>query len=192
MSRCSHERDARALSSGPRSKWRDRVEESPGPVGRQIGPYTIVSLLSWWMGEVPGPRHQHAATLRFKVLPANVVEDSERLARSSGSAAGHAESSQYRPFTVSRTPTAPRTHRNRRRTDIADRLEWSDPACRITLAIARQTLYALDAAHEKGIVHRSETRQCRSRRRVKVLDFDREADGGDGPRRPVAVPTATG
>ena len=172
------------------------------PVGRQIGPYTIVSLLgAGGMGEVYRARDTKLGRdVALKVLPANVVEDSERLARFErearllatlnhphiGAIYGFEDADGVRALVLELVDGL----------TLADRLANGPIPLAESLAIARQIADALDAAHEKGIVHRDlkpANIKITPKGVVKVLDFGlAKLDGGDGPAPDLSQsPTAT-
>jgi eukaryotic-like serine/threonine-protein kinase len=150
------------------------------PAGRQIGAYTILSLLgAGGMGEVYRARDTRLGRdVALKVLPATFITDSERLARferearllatlnhpNIGAIYGFEESDGVRALVLELIdgPT------------LAERLAKGPIPLTESLAIARQVADALDAAHEKGIVHRDlkpANIKITPKGVVKVLDF---------------------
>jgi serine/threonine protein kinase len=148
--------------------------------GTRLGPYEILAPLgAGGMGEVYRARDPKLSReVAIKVLPAEVAQDGERLARFQREATllaslnhphiaaiyGLEEDGQS-PFLVLELVEGE---------DLAERLKRGPIPVDEALAIARQVAEALEAAHEKGIVHRDlkpANVKVTPDGRVKVLDF---------------------
>jgi eukaryotic-like serine/threonine-protein kinase len=149
-------------------------------VGRQIGPYTVLSLLgAGGMGQVYRARDQKLGRdVAIKVLPDIFLSDPERLARFErearvlatlnhlhiGAIYGMEENEGVRALVLELVegPT------------LAERLALGPLPIHEALTVARQIAGALDAAHQKGIIHRDlkpGNVKVTPDGTVKVLDF---------------------
>ena len=156
-------------------------------LNRQLGPYTIIAPLgAGGMGEVYRARDSKLGRdVAIKILPSHFTADPERRARFArearllatlnhphiGAIYGLEETDGVTALVLELVegPT------------LADRLAHGPLPMSEALAIARQIAEALEAAHEKGIVHRDLNRPTSSCKRgerrlsggsrVKVLDF---------------------
>jgi Tol biopolymer transport system component len=144
--------------------------------GSRLGPYEIIAALgAGGMGEVYHARdtrlHRDVA---MKVLPDDVAEDPERLARFEREA---------RTLAALNHPHIAQIHGLEGRALVMELVAGDDLAARIAagpmpvadaISIARQVALALDAAHTAGIVHRDlkpANVKVRPDGVVKVLDF---------------------
>jgi Tol biopolymer transport system component len=174
--------------------------------GSRIGHYEVLHPLgAGGMGEVFRARDTRLdREVALKVLPDLFAADPERLARFHREARtlaslNHPHIAQLHGFEDDGTTRAL----------VMELVEGEDLAARIrrgpvplaeALAIARQIIAALDAAHEQGIVHRDlkpANIKIREDGTVKVLDFGlakalegRALDGAAG-REPLDSPTVT-
>jgi serine/threonine protein kinase/Tol biopolymer transport system component len=149
-------------------------------IGRQIGPYRVLSLLgAGGMGEVYRARdNKLGRDVAIKVLPAIFASDQDRLARFGrearllaslnhphiGSIYGFEESENLHALVLELVegPT------------VAEKLASGPIAIDEALRIASQTAEALEAAHERGIIHRDlkpANIKVTPTGVVKVLDF---------------------
>jgi serine/threonine protein kinase len=149
-------------------------------VGRQLGPYQILSLLgAGGMGEVYlacDARLERQVAL--KVLPSEVTRDPESLKRFVREAKAASALNHPNIATIHEIGEAEGTHFISMEYVEGDTLEASIRQNRLELAqildIGIQLTDALDAAHSKGIIHRdikSSNLMLTPRRGVKVLDF---------------------
>ena len=148
--------------------------------GRQIGPYTIVSLLdSGGMGEVYRARDTTLGRdVAIKILPPEFTADADRRARFArearllaalnhphiGAIYGLEEAEGVTALVLELVdgPT------------LADRIAQGPIPVTEALLIAKQIAEALEAAHEQGIIHRDlkpANVKVREDGTVKVLDF---------------------
>jgi len=149
-------------------------------IGSRIGPYEITAKLGeGGMGEVYRARDTKLERdVAIKVLPAEFVEDHERLARfereakllaqlhhpNIASIFGMEESGGTKALVMELVegPT------------LAERLEAGFIPLNESLSLARQIAEALEEAHEKGIIHRDlkpQNIKASIEGKVKVLDF---------------------
>ena len=173
--------------------------------GHTLAHYRVTAALgAGGMGEVyRATDTKLGREVALKVLPAEVAQDPERLARfrreaqllaslnHPGIAAIHGlEEADGQLFLVLELVEGE---------DLAERLKRGPLPLDEALAIAKQIAEALEAAHEKGIVHRDlkpANVKLTPDGKVKVLDFGlAKAWAGDGAgsdllRRPVAVSDA--
>ena len=157
--------------------------------GAQIGPYTIVAKLGeGGMGEVYRARDPKLKRdVAIKVLPADVANDRERLARFQREAEVLASLNH---------PHIAHVYGIEENALVMELVEGEDLSQRIArgpipldeaLPIAKQIAEALEAAHEAGIVHRDlkpANVKVRPDGTVKVLDFGlaKALDQGSGTR----------
>jgi eukaryotic-like serine/threonine-protein kinase len=152
--------------------------------GTRIGFYEVIALLgAGGMGEVYRARDARLQRdVALKILPDHLTDDPERLARFQREAQvlaalahaniAHIYAIEDAPAEIGKTralvlelvegPT------------LADRIAQGPIAVDEAIAIARQIVEALDAAHEQGIVHRDlkpANIKLRDDGTVKVLDF---------------------
>src|SRR5262249_47716695 len=129
-------------------------------IGRQIGSYTVLSLLgAGGMGEVYRAKDQKLEReVAIKVLPQAVVHDSDRLSRFRREAQilapvnhpniatvyGVEESQDLYALVMELVPG----------TTLAERLTGGALPVEEALGVCRQIAEALNAAHRKGITHR--------------------------------------
>lgn len=172
------------------------------PIGTRVGPYDIVNLLGeGGMGQVYRARDTRLnRDVAIKVLPGLFATDAERLAR----------------FTREAQTLAALNHPNiaaiygiEDRSIVMELVDGEDLSVRIAqgpmsvdeaVAIVRQIIDALEAAHEIGIVHRDlkpANIKLRHDGTVKVLDFglakamDPSADGSQVANSPTLTARAT-
>jgi len=152
--------------------------------GDKLGPYEIVSPLgAGGMGEVYRARDSKLKReVAIKVLPADVANDRERLARFQREAEVLASLNHPHIAHVYGIEDPP-TGSGQVAALVMELVEGDDLSQRIArgpipideaLAIARQIAEALEAAHEQGIVHRDlkpGNVKVREDGTVKVLDF---------------------
>jgi Tol biopolymer transport system component len=148
--------------------------------GFELGPYRIVEPLdAGAMGEV---YRAHDTRLRrdvaVKVLPSALSGDPERVARLQGEARLLASVNHPHIATIHGLEISDRVHALVMELiegpSLADRLARGPLAVSETLELARQIAEALEAAHEKGIVHcdlKPANIRLTSQGTVKVLDF---------------------
>ena len=155
-------------------------EGSASLVGRQIGSYTILSLLgAGGMGEVYRARDAKLGRdVAIKVVASDFVSDPERLARLErearvlatlnhphiGAIYGLEEAGGVRALVLELVEGA----------TLAERLALGPLPIQEALTVARQIADALEAAHEKGIIHRDlkpANIKITPDGTVKVLDF---------------------
>ena len=179
-----HEDGADALLERPAvalaAPMLDNSASSSLLVGRQIGPYTIVSWLgAGGMGEVYRARDTSLKRdVALKTLPQSLAMDSERLARFRREAEILASLNHPNIAAIYGLQDADAI-----KALVMELVEGEDLAARIArgpipleeaLPIAKQIGAALDAAHESGIIHRDlkpANIKVRSDGTVKVLDF---------------------
>ena len=179
-----HEDGADALLERPAvalaAPMLDNSASSSLLVGRQIGPYTIVSWLgAGGMGEVYRARDTSLKRdVALKTLPQSLAMDSERLARFRREAEILASLNHPNIAAIYGLQDADAI-----KALVMELVEGEDLAARIArgpipleeaLPIAKQIGEALDAAHESGIIHRDlkpANIKVRSDGTVKVLDF---------------------
>ena len=156
------------------------IRRTASPIGRPIGPYTILSRLgAGGMGEVYRARDSKLnRDVALKILPPVFAADPDRLARFQREAhilasLNHPNIAQVHGF----------EHTNGVRALVMELVEGPTLADRIAqgripideaLPIARQIAEALEAAHEQGIIHRDlkpANIKVRPDGTVKVLDF---------------------
>ena len=153
---------------------------APAPVGRKVGPYTVLSLLgSGGMGEVYRARdsflHRDVA---IKILPTFIGSDADRRARFEREA--HLLAALNHPhiaaiYALEHVDGMPALVLELVEGDtLADRVARGPLPLDEAAALARQITDALEAAHEKGIVHRDlkpANIKVTPDGTVKVLDF---------------------
>ena len=161
----------------------------PLPPGTRIGAYEITSPLgAGGMGEVYRARDSKLKReVALKVLPADVANDRERMARFQREAEVLASLNHPNIAAIYGIEEGPAEagHHNGARTmalvmelvegeDLADRLKRGAIPLDEALPIAKQIAEALEAAHEQGIIHRDlkpANIKVRPDGTVKVLDF---------------------
>jgi eukaryotic-like serine/threonine-protein kinase len=153
---------------------------APAPVGRQVGPYTLLSSLgSGGMGEVYRARdtllHRDVA---IKILPAFIGSDADRRARFEREA--HLLAALNHPhiaaiYALEHIDGMPALVLELVEGDtLADRVARGPLPLDDAITFGRQITDALEAAHEKGIVHRDlkpANIKVTPDGTVKVLDF---------------------
>src|ERR1700674_671467 len=180
--------------------------------GTRIGHYEIVDLLGkGGMGEVYRAHDTNLSRdVAIKVLPAALAQDPDRLARFEReakvlAAMNHPNIAIIHGLENTATNTRAIVMELVEGPTLADRLEKGALPLNETLAIARQIADALEAAHEKGVVHRDlkpGNIKVREDGTVKVLDFGlakvarpsenaHERAAGVGRRDPSLSPTIT-
>ncbi len=194
--------------------------------GTRLGPYEIVSPLgAGGMGEVYRARDSRLdRDVAIKVLPDIVAADPDRLARfereaKTLAALNHPNIAQI--YGVEETPSTGSGPARGTRALVMELVEGrgldeliastagpEGPALRTggglrtaeALAIARQLIEGLDAAHDAGVIHRDlkpANIRVRDDGTVKILDFglakalDRTMDSGPGTADPMNSPTLT-
>jgi serine/threonine protein kinase len=170
--------------------------------GSKLGPYEIVTLLGrGGMGEVYRARDPKLRRdVAIKVLPTNVAQDGDRLARlhreaQTLAALNHPhiahihglEDSGGTPALVLELVEGP---------TLADRLSRSALPLREAIDIARQIAEAIEAAHDKNVIHRDlkpANVKIAPDGTVKVLDFGlAKAVEGNADAPDAALTTAAG
>ena len=158
--------------------------------GQRLGPYEVIAALgAGGMGEVYRARDSKLKhDVALKVLPADVADDRERLARFQREAELLASLNH---------PNIAQVHGLEDNALVMELVEGEDLSQRIArgsipidkaLPIAKQIAEALEAAHEAGIIHRDlkpANVKVRQDGTVKVLDFGlaRALDAADGARQ---------
>jgi len=133
--------------------------------GTRLGPYEIMSAIgAGGMGEVYRARDTKLGReVAIKVLPAELAQDPERLARFEREAKllaslNHPNIAQVYGFESATLPDGSAGHFLAMELvpgeELAGRLKRGAIPVEETLAIAKQIAEALEEAHEKGIVHR--------------------------------------
>ena len=141
-----------------------------GP-GTRLGPYEILSTLgAGGMGEVYRARDTRLnRDVAIKVLPDTFSSDPERLARFRREAQllaslNHPHIAAIYGFEEGPTEAGPHVHalvlELVEGETLADRIARGAVPLEDAMPIAKQIAEALEAAHEQGIVHRSEAREC--------------------------------
>ena len=144
--------------------------------GTRIGPYEVVSALgARGMGEVYRARDPKLdRDVAIKVLPAAFATDPDRLVRFEREARALAALNHPNIAHIHGFDDSGAVHAL-----IMELVEGEDLAARIArgpmpldeaLALARHTAEALEAAHERGIIHR-ELKPVDIDNSVKILDF---------------------
>jgi eukaryotic-like serine/threonine-protein kinase len=158
-------------------------EESDVPalaLGFELGPYRIVEPLdAGAMGEVYRAHDTRLGRdVAVKVLPSALSGDPERVARLQGEARLLASVNHPHIATIHGFEIAGRVHALVMELiegpSLADRLGHGPLAVSEALELARQIAEALEAAHEKGIVHcdlKPANIKLTTQKTVKVLDF---------------------
>jgi Tol biopolymer transport system component len=153
--------------------------------GSRIGVYEVLSALgAGGMGEVYRARDTRLGRdVALKIIPDVFASDSERLARFEREARTLASLNHPNIAHLHGFEESPSTDPAGTRAIVMELVEGEDLAVRIArgpipldeaLAIAKQIVLALDAAHEQGIVHRDlkpGNIKIRDDGTVKVLDF---------------------
>src|ERR1041385_3404833 len=152
----------------------------PLSAGTRLGSYEIVSPLgAGGMGEVYRARDSKLSReAALKVLPSEVADDPDRLARFRREAQVLASLNRPNIGQIYGFEDSGSTHALVMELvegpTLADRIAQGPVPVRDALAIARQIADALEAAHDKGIVHRDlkpANVKVREDGAVKVLDF---------------------
>ncbi len=184
--------------------------------GARLGPYAIVAPLgAGGMGEVYRARDTKLdRDVAIKVLPAEVAQEPERLARFEREAKvlaslNHPGIAHLYGFETAAPDDGSTTHFLAMELvegeDLAERLKRGPIAVDEALAISKQIAEALEEAHEKGIVHRDlkpANVKVTPDGKVKVLDFglakawrpDDDPRSGSAPglsQSPTLAPTGT-
>ena len=164
--------------------------------GVRLGPYDVgVPLGAGGMGEVyRATDTKLGRDVAIKVLPAELAQDAERLARFEREAKllaslNHPNIAHVYGFEKATLPDGSAAHFLAMELvegeDLAERLKRGRISLGDALPIAKQIAEALEAAHEKGIVHRDlkpANLKVTPDGKVKVLDFGlAKAWTGDGP-----------
>ena len=171
-------------------------------IGKTIGSYTVLAKLGeGGMGEVYRARDSKLKReVAIKVLPADVADDPERLARFQREAEvlaslNHPYIAQV--YGVEHPPEGGHALVMElvEGEDLAQRLARGPIVIDDALPIARQIAEALEAAHDAGIIHRDlkpANVKVRSDGTVKVLDFGLAKAFDPGPAKdPANSPTIT-
>ena len=165
----------------------------PLSAGHKLGPYEIVSPLgAGGMGEVYRARDSKLKReVALKVLPADVANDRERLARFQREAEVLASLNHPNIAHVHGLEDNALVMELVEGEDLAERLKRGPIPIDEALPIAKQIADALEAAHEQGIVHRDlkpANVKVRPDGTVKVLDFGlaKAFDPGTESREPGA------
>jgi Tol biopolymer transport system component len=149
-------------------------------IGRRIGPYEITAQIGeGGMGEVYRATDTRLKReVAIKVLPANLTEDKERLARFEREAQLLAQLNHPNIAQIFGLETSGATHALVMELvpgpTLAERLESGPLSSTESLSFALQIAQALEEAHEKGIVHRDlkpQNIKASSEGKAKVLDF---------------------
>jgi Tol biopolymer transport system component len=179
--------------------------------GTRLGPYEIVAPLgAGGMGEVYRARDtQLNRDVAIKVLPDLFADDAERLARFTREAQTLAalnhpniaaiygiESGSRGPGVLESSRTQALVMELVEGEDLSEHIAQGAMSNNDALAIARQIIDALEAAHDIGIVHRDlkpANIKVRHDGTVKVLDFGlaRTLDSGPGTQDASNSPTLT-
>jgi hypothetical protein len=149
-------------------------------IGQKLGPYEVIAKLGeGGMGEVYRARDGRLERdVALKILPASLAGDADRLMRFAReartlAALNHPHIAQIHGVEETAGTTA-LVMELVDGEDLADHIARGPLAIDEALAIARQIVEALDAAHQAGIVHRDlKPANVKVRRdgTVKVLDF---------------------
>jgi len=161
------------------------------PFGTTLGPYEIVaSIGSGGMGEVYKARDTRLErVVAVKVLPESMAKDSARLTRFQQEA--RALSALNHPNLLAIFDVGAENGTNFIVSEylegqtLRERLEAGPMPCRKVVEVARQVVFGMAAAHEKGIVHRDlkpDNIFLTRDDHAKILDFGlaKHALGGDG------------
>ena len=182
----------------------------PFPPGTRLGPYEIVNLLGeGGMGQVYRARDSRLnRDVAIKVLPDLFAADTERLARFTREAQTLAALNHPNIATIYGIES-PSAGSGQAAAIVMELVDGEDLSVRIAqgampvdeaVAIVRQIIDALEAAHEIGIVHRDlkpANIKLRHDGTVKVLDFglakamDPAADGSQVANSPTLTARAT-
>ena len=149
-------------------------------IGRQLGPYQILSLLgAGGMGEVYRARDTKLGRdVAIKVLPSAVSQDADRVTRFARearllAALNHPNIAAIHGFEESDGISALVLELVEGET-LADRIARGPIAMGDAIAIAKQVIDGLEAAHDNGIIHRDlkpSNIKLRPDGTVKILDF---------------------
>lgn len=148
--------------------------------GRQLGRYKILSALgAGGMGEVYLAEDSHLRRkIALKVLPENVASDQDRLRRFEQEAFAASALNHPNILTVHEFGAEDGIHFLASEfvdgETLRERMQGERLSIDEALDVAAQTVSALSAAHEAGIIHRDvkpENIMIRRDRLVKVLDF---------------------
>jgi serine/threonine protein kinase len=144
-------------------------------VGRQFGPYRIVSFLgAGGMGEVYRAHDTELGRdVAIKILPPEFADDPQRLARFRREARSLASLNHPNIATVYRLEVSETLDYLVLELVEGDALQCPQPLS-TALGFAAQVAEALEAAHEQGIVHRDlkpANIRVTPKGKVKVLDF---------------------
>src|ERR1700694_943964 len=132
----------------PIRSWREPMAILPG---RRLGPYEILSAIgAGGMGEVYRARDSKLGRdVAIKVLPANFVNDPERLSRF------QREARMLAALNHANIATIYGTEQGAIVMELVEGEDLKGPVpVETALSYARQIAIALEAAHEKGIIHR--------------------------------------
>jgi serine/threonine protein kinase len=168
-------------------------------VGRQLGPYQILSFLdAGGMGEVYQAHDTKLGrNVALKVLPAAFVHDPDRLSRFQREARMLAALNHPNIATIYGLEQSEGVHYLVMELvlgqTLAERLRAGPLAVEEALRICSGIAEALEAAHEKGVIHRDlkpANVKVTPEGKVKVLDFGlAKAFGGEGGRDLSQTPT---
>jgi Tol biopolymer transport system component/predicted Ser/Thr protein kinase len=158
-------------------------------IGETLGPYQILAKLGQGgMGEVYRARDSKLKReVALKVLPADVANDRERLARFQREAEVLASLNHPHIAQIYGLEDKALVMELVEGEDLAERLKRGPISIDEALPIAKQIAVALETAHEQGIIHRDlkpANIKLRPDGTVKVLDFGlaKAMDSGTGSR----------
>jgi Tol biopolymer transport system component/predicted Ser/Thr protein kinase len=173
----------------------------PVSIGSRLGPYKVVSALgAGGMGEVYRANDPNLnRDVAIKVLPEAFVKDRERLARFQREARLLASLNHPSIATIHEFQQAGGVNflvmELIEGQTLAELVRSGPLNCKEALAIGSQVAEALEAAHEKGVIHRDlkpGNVKVTPEGRVKVLDFGlAKAFAGDGEVDLSLAPTMT-
>jgi serine/threonine protein kinase len=156
----AHDGSAAFLSTPAAAQAESIIPNPTSLIGQTIGPYVVSARLgAGGMGEVYRARDQKLdRDVAIKILPAAFAADTERLARFAREARVLAALNHPHIAAIYGVEDAGSVHALVLELvdgpTLADRIARGPVPVREALTTARQIAEALEAAHEKGIVHR--------------------------------------